>query len=186
MCIDLLKNPVKSIMDAKKKRNMNKTLLVLIESAVLFAIASSLIVSRIGLSVLLVGSAIATFLVVVIGILLFGLAVHISATTLGGKGKYFHGLTSIAYAMLPISVGMLVASLLAFAPLTAGLQVIVFALSFALGFSMIYRGIKELYGMDMITVFVVVSIAVVVVFVSIYASLGLSLLSRVASLGLAY
>ena len=186
MCLNILRNPVKSLLEAKKKKNMNKTLLVLVENSVLFGIAAALIIARIGFSGLLLGSAAATFLVILIGILLFGLVVHISATTLGGKGKYFEGLTAVTYAMTPMSVGIFVSSLLALVPLTAGLQVIVLALSFALGFSLLYRGIKELYSTDMITAFVVVSIAILVIFISIYASLGLSLLGRVASMGMMY
>ncbi len=181
MCIDILRNPSKSIADAKKRKSMNKTFLVLIEDAVLFAVASGLIVAKTGFAFLL-GSVIAVFLVVLIAVLLFGLVVQVVTTTLGGKGKYFEGLTAAAYSAAPISAGVFIVSLLAFVPLTTGLQIIVLALTFALGFSLFYRAIKELYSTDMITSFVAVSVTILALILAVYASLGLSLFSRIASI----
>ena len=183
MCLDIIKNPAKSLAEAKKKRDINKTLIILVENAVLFAVAAGLIVARTGLAGgLLLTSVSAAFLFVLIGALLFGLVVQISATTLGGKGQYFEGLTSVVYSLTPISAGIFVVALLSLIPFTAGIQIIVMALSFALGFSLIYRGIKELYKTDMITAFVVVSVTILVIFAAIYVSMGLSLLGHFGSM----
>ena len=184
MCLDILRNPVKSLATAKKSRNMNKTLLALVESSILFALATAVLVAKSGLyPQLLIMSTTAVFFVMLIGTLLMGIIVHISASTLTSKGKYFDGLTSVVYGMLPISLGFFATSLLTFIPFSAGLQIIVLAITLASGVSTIYRGIKELYGTDMLTSFVVVSIAVLVIFVAVYASVGLTVLSRVTSLG---
>lgn len=184
MCIDILRNPVKSLLDAKKKRNMKKTALVLIEESILFALATGILVAKTGFyDVLLIMSMAAIFFVALVGVLLFGLVIHVISTTLGGKGRYFEGLTAVVYSVVPISVGVFIVSLLALVPLMTLLQVIVLALTFALGFSMFYRAIKELYSTDMITSFVAASVAVMVVLVAVYATLGLTLLNRLATAG---
>src|SRR3989344_796255 len=103
MCLDILKNPVKSIAAAKKRKNMGKSLLAALESSVLLGLAGAIFLSGFSLAGS-VTAAITVFLTALIGILLFGIVVHVSATTLGGKGKYFEGLTSVVYASLPISI----------------------------------------------------------------------------------
>jgi hypothetical protein len=126
---------------------------------------------------------VAVFFVMLIATLLLGLIVHISASVLTGKGSYFGGLTAVVYGTVPISLGFFVTSLLTFIPFSTGLQIIVLAVTLASGMSVIYRGVKDLYSTDIVTSFVVISIAILVVFVAIYTSVGLTLLNRVASLG---
>lgn len=182
MCLDILRNPAKSIAAAKSKRNMNHTLKVLLETCVIFGLAAGVIVAKTGLfDILLAGSILTVFLMTLIGILLLGLVVHVTASTLGGKGKYFEGLTAVAYSMLPLSIGFFVVSLLAWAPFTIGIQIIVIALTFALGISMLHRAIKELYRTDMITASIAVFISVLAIFLAVYVSVGLSLLNRLAA-----
>ncbi len=184
MCIDILRNPVKSLAVAKKSKNMNKTLLALVESSVLFALATAVFVTKTGLvTELLLTSAAAVFFVMLIGSLLMGIVVHVSASTLTSRGKYFDGLTSVVYGMLPISLGFFLTSLVSFIPFSAGLQIIVLAITLAVGISTVYRGIKELYSTDMVTSFVVVSVAILVIFVAVYTSAGITILNRVASMG---
>ena len=184
MCIDILRNPVKSLAIAKKSKNMNKTMLALVESSVLFALAAGILVARTSLlTELLLMSTVAVFLVMLIGSLLMGLVVHISASTLTSRGKYFDGLTSVVYGMLPISLGFFLTSLVSFIPFSIGLQIIILAITLAVGISTVYRGIKELYSTDMVTSFIVVSVAILVIFVAVYASAGITILNRVAAMG---
>lgn len=180
MCLNILRNPTKAIMDAKKRNSGKKALVVLIENSVIFAIAAGLLVAKTGFP-LLVGSVITGFLMALIGMVLLGLVLHITTTTLGGKGKHHEGLTAVAYAFTPFSVGLLVISLLAWIPFTIGVQIVVLALAFALGISVLYRGIKELYRTDMLTSFVSISIAILAILISIYLSAGLALMSRLAA-----
>ena len=169
-------------MAAKKKPSTNKALTVLLESSVIFGLATGVIVAKTGLlDMLLAVSMIAVFLMTLIGTMLFGLVAYITSTTLGGKGRYIEGLTATAYAMLPISAGMLAISLLSWLPLTIGVQIIVLAIVFALGISSLHRGIKEFYRMDMVTAFISVSISVLVILLAVYFSAGLSILNRVAA-----
>ncbi len=183
MCLDIIRNPSKALADAKKKNSMGKTLTVLLEASILMGLAAGVLAAKAGLfdTTLVLSSIIAVFLASVIGILLFGLIIYITATTLGGRGKYFEGLTSTAYALLPISAGMFIISLLAWVPFALGLQIIVLAVTLALGISILHRGIKELYKTDMVTSFVTVSIAAFVLLVALYFSLALSLLNRLAA-----
>lgn len=183
MCFDIIKNPVKSINQAKKNKNMNKTLAVLVEDAVLFAIAAALIVAKTNAyNMAVLGSGLSAFFVTLIGIMLFGMTIHVSATILGGKGKYFEGLTSIAYGGFPLSVGFFIVALLSFVPLTIGIQIVIMAITAAMGLGIIYRGIKDMYRIDMITSIVVVSIALIALFIALYTSAGISLLSRAATM----
>ena len=181
MCLDILRNPVKSLLIAKSKRNMNRTLKVLIETCVVFALAAGVIVAKTGIvDILLAGSIVTVFLMTLVGFLLFGLIVHVTSSTLGGKGKYYEGLTTVAYSMLPMSAGFLVIALLSWAPLTIGIQIIVLALALAVGISLLHRGVKELYRTDMVTASMAVLISVLAILLAIYVSVGMSLLNRLA------
>jgi len=181
MCLDILRNPVKSLMDAKKN-SPNKTLTVLLGTSVLFGVSAGILVAKTGLyDLLLAGSIITVFLMALIGMMLFGLVIYIVATTLGGRGRYLQGLTATSYSMVPVSVGAFIISLLAWIPFTVGVQIVVLALTLALGISLLHRGIKELYRTDMITSFVAVSISALAVLMAIYVSVGLSLLGRLAA-----
>lgn len=182
MCFDIIRNPAKSIAGAKKRKSMNRTLIVAVESAVLFAVAAAVVMAKTGFSALVLAAAVSAFLFVLICILLFGLIVQIAATTLGCRGKYYEGLTAAAYSTVPMAVGVFVVSLLALVPMAAGLRLMVIALTFALGFSLLYRAIKELFATDMITSFVVVSVSILAVFAAVYVSFGFSMLTNMAAL----
>jgi hypothetical protein len=49
MCIDIIRNPVKSLAAAKKSKNMKKTLVALVEASILFALATGILVAKTGL-----------------------------------------------------------------------------------------------------------------------------------------
>ncbi len=185
MCLDILKDPAKALLAARKKTDMRKTFIALVESSIIFAVASAVMASRIGVSAgLILASLVLAFVAVWVITFLLGLIVHISAYTLTSKGKYHDGLTPVVYGMLHISVGFLAASILSWIPFSTGVQIIVLALMLASGVSTIYRGIKELYRTDMVTALVVVSISVLVIFLAVYASVGLTMLNRFAVLGM--
>ena len=77
---------------------------------------------------------------------------------------------------------MLISAVLTLLPFTGGLQLIVLAVAIAMGFATLYRGIKELYTVDMVTSLVAVSVSILALLMATYASVGLSLLTRVAAL----
>lgn len=169
MCIDILKTPVKAIADAKKKKDINYTLKVLLEAGVLIGLTAVLLLVRNPLATpLLMGGAFVAALLLTLAIGLFlGLLAHIIAQNFGGKGQYFAALTSVTYALAAPAVGLFVASILLFIP-AVGFVIgyIILALTVAHGLSTLYRSYKELYGMDMITTFVSISIITLTIILS--------------------
>jgi hypothetical protein len=186
MCIAILKNPVAAIVAAKKK-NMNRTWLVTIETAVIFALAAvALLLLNFGFASPLSGalSAASVFAFIFVASLLLGFMIKIIVTTLGGRGGYYEGLTCISYTLLPISIALLISSLVSVLPGGILLSAISIAIGFAQGVSMFYRSVKELFATDMITALVAVSILIVVLFAAAYVSFGLTTLARIGTLGL--
>lgn len=159
--------PSEAIKDIKKEKSLGKSISILAIAAVIFAIIAAVGVSRIT-AVLPAGitmpqfaqygigiAAVATFLCVFIGGLFIGWILQIAMTTLGAKGDFFAGVTSIAYPLLIISVSTLIATFVAFIPLIG--PVIAFIISLILvtiAFAFTYRAIKELFATDMITAFI--------------------------------
>ncbi len=164
MCLEIIKYPAKAIEKAKKSKNMNKTLTVLIEAAVIFGIAAAIVVAKLPLTTgLLAAAAAASFisglLLVIVAALFLGLVLHTVAGILGGKGEYYNALTTVTFALTGPVLGILIAALLSFIPVI-GVVVgfIVLALTIAHGISVLYKGTKDLYGIDMVTTLVIISV----------------------------
>ncbi len=187
MCIDILKNPVAAVMKAKKK-NMGKTAVTLIESCILFGLTAAIVIMQTGgLSQTAVFLAAVSFtylfVLVLVASIVFGYVLKIIATTLGGSGKYYEGLTVVAYTLVPISAAMFVASILSFLPVVGVLlNIIVLSVGFALGVSLLYRSIKELFRTDMVVALVAVSVLVIVLFIAATVSFGLSTLTQLGGI----
>lgn len=162
---------VKMIMKTKKEKNMAKTLGILLISSMLFGISSILLLSKIlfGIGTLMLG--LAFFLFAIVFGLVLGASINISAVILGGKGKYFEGLASITYPLFCLSAGIFIISLLSFVPFTGAINIIILILAFAYSLSILYRGVKELFSLDMVTTFVVVSIQTLVIVIAIYSTM---------------
>lgn len=183
MCIDILKSPVAAFAAAKRKRNVNKTLVVLAEASALLAVAVTLVTLKALPTTNIASTAIFVFLLAFLSVMLIGWVVDIVAKTLGGKGNYLDGLTTVTYSSVFLAAGLLLSSVLLLLPLAGTLSVISLLLSglvmlpaFAAGFSSFYRGIKEMYKTDMITALVTVSVTTltIVTVVQLVAVLGLA------------
>jgi hypothetical protein len=186
MCLAILKNPVAAIIAAKKK-NMNRTWLVTIEAAIITALAAmALLLLNFGFASPLSGalSGASVFAFVFIASLLVGFILKIVATTLGGKGNYYEGLTCVSYSLLPLSIALLASALLSVLPGGILLSAISIAVGFAYGLSMFYRSVKELFATDMVTALIAVSILIIVLFAAAYVSFGLTTLARIGTIGL--
>ncbi|MEM5801933.1 MAG: YIP1 family protein [Candidatus Aenigmatarchaeota archaeon] len=174
---EILINPVSALAKAKRERNLNKTLIVLLVDWVIFALAA-LVVSRLlstlatrGASFLL---APIVFFLGFLGSLFFALLTQILFDILGGKGKYFEALTPLAYSKFALSLGVFLASLFSMLPFIGLLlSLVVLSLFGAMGISIFYRGIKEMFGIDMITTWVGIGLLVLVLVFSFYASVML-------------
>jgi hypothetical protein len=179
MCFDVLKNPVKAIEDAKKTRTMNKTIGLTIATSIVFGLAAVITIAKSATFTLTLGavSFVAVFLLMLVFSLLFGFIIQIVAVTLGGKGEYYEGLTSVTYTLWPISIGFIIAAIIALIPYAIIISAIVFAILFAMGASILYRSIKELFKTDMITSLVAVSIVLLALFVGIFMMTGMTAMS---------
>ena len=178
MCIEVLRDSAKSINDAKKKRSLNKTLIVLTETAVIFGISAALMLANAGVyGTQLLLPVFTIFALVIVFGLLSGIVVHVATTTLGGKGRYFEGLTSVSYSLVPAAVGLLLSSILIFVPYSIGVQIIVFSVAFAMALGILYRAIKELYSTDILISFISVSVVMLSLIMAVYAAVGLSLVN---------
>lgn len=182
MCIDILRNPGKAFTQAKKKKNLGKSLLILIESSVLFALAALVIALSLGQAMLALGAAVSVFVIVFVFGIVFSYVVQIAAVTLGGKGRYFEGLTVVSYSLAPMSAGIFIASLLFVIPFVGIVGALVMAVLFALGLAALYRGIKDMFSVDLITSLIVVSVVTISFIIAIYAYVGLGILSSIGTL----
>ena len=185
MCIDILRSPVSAFADAKKKQNINKTLAVLGEASVLFAVSASLMTVRTLFSSTgflgVASMATFVFLLSFLSLMLIGWVVNIVATMLGGKGSYFDGLTAVTYSSVFLSTGLFLASAIIYVPI-AGLllSAIILLPAFAAGFASFYRGIKEMYKTDTITAFVTVSVTTLTLVMVVQMVLIMRVLSTVS------
>jgi hypothetical protein len=178
---DILMNPVKAILKAKKDRNMNKTLLILVISWIMVGISFSITLYRIGTPIIALSSALAIFLFGTLFSLFYGYIINVVMNVLGGKGKYYDGLTAATYSSLPISIGILVTTVLSFINVVLGglLGFIALAITTALSLSIYFRAIKEFYSTDMVVTFVGFLVTIYVLMIAIYLSLGFSIGSSI-------
>lgn len=184
MCIEIIKYPLKVIEKAKKTKNMNRTLTVLIEAAIIFGIATAVIIAKLPLAfgsviaVAIAASFVSGLLIVIIAALFLGLVLHTTAAIMGGKGEYYNALTIVSYAMVSPVIGILIAAILSFIPVIGMIiGLIVLAITIAHGISMLYKGTKELYSVDMVTTLVIISI----VTISIIGAVWIAAATNIAS-----
>jgi hypothetical protein len=186
MSMELLTNPEKAIKHAKKKKDIHYTTKVLavksflISVAMLFLVFKDSYASATPLMVLSLGMS--TFFFVILMAIIFSWAIQLIANTLGGKGKYFEALTSITYALAAPSLGILLASLLTIVPQSWPVSFIILVPAFALGIATLYRSIRELFKIDMVTTFVTVSITITSFLLAAYTLVTLNLLSTASLL----
>ena len=175
--IEILTDPVTAILRAKKEKNLNKTLLILILSWILVGISSFLFFYRTTIILTAFGSSLAIFFFGILFSILYSYIIDVIVNILGGKGKYYNSLTAVTYSSLPISVGFLLTSILSFIHPILGiiLGFITIAITTALSLSIYFRAIKEFYSTDMLITFVGFLIVLYVFMIAAYVSMGLSM-----------
>jgi len=190
----ILLAPDKAILEAKKQRNLTKSIIVLLISSLLF-LATTVVYywSTNKLGDLLKPDfpvAIYAFIVPFVGSLFLGIVLVLIINTLGGNGVYFDGLTSLSYSLLPLSIGIFLLITINSLTMTItdmNINMITGLIAFAIGtfftaesVAIMYRTIKELFETDMITAFVgaaVLSAAIVIpLYVAIYFPIFATLL----------
>jgi hypothetical protein len=169
---DLLTSPPDVIARAKRERCLCRTGAVLVVDWILIAtaiLALSLRWMSLGWAA---GMAAGIFILGVLATAFLGWLIRLIMTLLGGRGDYFEGLTSVTYAIFPLSLGILLS--VAISPLALLSGLIIFALLTVLsllGLATLYRAVKELFGTDLITVWIALSILMGVLISAFYAAL---------------
>jgi len=184
----LLKSPLDAINKAKREKDIGKTIWILILTWVLVG-ASFLIVSwRMFTPLISVGVGVTFFLLGILCSVFCGYIIVIVMNILGGKGKYFEGLTVMTYSSFPISLGIFITALLTLIhPILGVIGFIIIAVKTALSLSIYFRSVKVLFGTDMLTVFIGFLIILYVFMISLYLTVILSstvtspFLSRIVS-----
>lgn len=176
MCLDIFRDPGKAFSSAAKGKSMAKTGQVLVLDALIVAAS---------LTILTWNAVMAPWIfALVIGIgIVGGYVLSIISGALGTKGGFFEGFTSIAYALAPMAVGILLIALFAHLPgVGTIIGYIAVMIMFSLGLSVLYRGVKDLYRSDMITAFVAVFIFGVSFVIAVQLSLSLGTLTSLGGL----
>jgi hypothetical protein len=177
-----LLTPIKS----KKEVKLSKSIQTLAVASILIAIAALIATPvitqflpseyRVTIPALV---AIGTWLLVFLSGLFYSWLLTLTLQTLGCKGEFVHGLATIAYSLLPTSIGMLLASVFAHIPFIGALIGFFVISAFGvISYALVYRLTKLLFETDIITVFVAISIVTGVTILALYAlglTFGLSL-----------
>ena len=106
-----------------------------------------------------------------------GGAVQVVGNTLGGRGKYFHGLTAVSYAMAAPSMGIFIASLLAVVSVLRPFSFVVLVPSLGMGLATLYRAIRDMFGVEMPAAAATVFICAASFFLALYLTVTLGILS---------
>lgn len=178
---EIFTNPVVAIAKAKKEKNLNKTILILLISWVFISISFFFSFYKDILLLVAIGSALTILLFGLLFSIFLSYLINIVMNILGGKGKYYEALTATTYSSLPISIGLLLMSLITSIYPTLGMLVgfILLAITIALSLSIYFRSIKELYSTDMFATFIGFLIVMYVFTLSIYLSAAFSMGSTV-------
>ncbi|MEM5782059.1 MAG: YIP1 family protein [Candidatus Aenigmatarchaeota archaeon] len=176
---EILLNPLIAINKAKKEKDLNKTLLILILSWILVGLSFILVFYKTTTILMAFGSALTVFLFGILFSIFYSYIANIIMNILGGKGKYYESLTAATYSSLPISFGILLTAIISSINSMLGgfLGFIIIAITAALSLSIYFKAIKEFYLTDMLTTFVGFLIIIYVFIIAVYVSVAFSMSS---------
>lgn len=170
-------NPADMLDKSKKKGDILNTIIILVASSVIFAISAVINISSLSVFSSVVGFntlslAISVFGIIFVGGLFIGWLVTLAANTLGAKGGLFEGITSVTFPMLYLSFGFLLSSLLSLIPNPVATMLLSFASVMIFGviaYATMFRAVKEFFGVDILTSFIIVTIIFGVSVFAVYA-----------------
>ena len=176
MCVErfkeLLKTPVVAIKKAKKEKDIGKTINVLIVTWILCGFSFFITAVKEGISSLTgMGISISIFLFGVLLTMVSGYFIYLIMNVLGGRGKYSEGLTSVTYSFFPLSFGSLITAFLFLIHPIIGiiLGFVIMGAYAALGLSILYKSVKELFSVDIITSWIGIGLLILAFVLTIYA-----------------
>ena len=169
---ELLKTPLTAIKKANKKKDIGETINILLVSWILCGISFFIIGIREGISLITIsGFSISVFLLGILGTMLVAYFIYLIMNVLGGRGRYFAGLTSLTYSCFPLSFGAIITAFLYLLHPALGviLGFIIMGAFAALGLSLLFKTIKELFAVDIITSWIGISLLILAIVITIYA-----------------
>jgi hypothetical protein len=177
---DLILNPVIAIKEAKRKKDINKTFTVLLINSILLLVSFCLLTYFSGLTpVYSIAIPFSIFIANIFGTILFGFFLQLVFSILGGKGKFYEGLTSISYAQFPLSLALFVSSIFFKIPGIGVILSLVLLTVFGLiSISSSLRAIKEFFEVDWIVIWIGVGIIAISLAITIYLTLFCLALSK--------
>ncbi|MGC8993494.1 MAG: hypothetical protein ACP5JK_01835 [Candidatus Aenigmatarchaeota archaeon] len=159
----LLVNPEEALLNAAKKKNINEALVILVLNSILISVALGISLKNYSLipGVLVAG---------IIGVLFSAFLLQVAFSIIGGKGKYVDALISLTYPFFGFSLSFLIVSLISlyssYASIIAG--VILFLVYWIVSLVGMVRVLKESYKLDIITVWITVSLVMLAAALTIY------------------
>ena len=170
-------NPGDQLNIAKKKHDILSSVMVLVATSIIFAVSSAITMSRTAILPSVIGVDLASVAISVFGIVFaggffFGWVLTLVSNTIGAKGDFFEGLTIVTYSLLYLSFGFLLSGILGLIPSPVAVMLLSFAsvtVFGSLAYATLLRGVKELFDVDMLTSFVIVTVVFGVLMFAFYS-----------------
>jgi len=170
--VEILKTPLTAIKKAKREKNINKTVGILVVTWILFGISFFILAIKTYTPLVSLGISMSIFLSGLLCNLFCGYLTTVVINVLGGRGKYYEGLTAVTYTFYPISIGVIITALLSLVhPALSIIGFIVIAVKAALGFSIYFRSVKEFFNTSMLIALITFLILIYVVVVAMYVTI---------------
>lgn len=177
MCWEILKGLLVSpttVIKSAKKLGSDKTMLILLIEWFLVGIGVY-VLSAPGLSVGSIKLPVAVMILGSLSTLFIAVINKIVFNTLGGRGDYFTGLKPVVLALFPASIGMTISALLLQIHMSCALLVmIIMSMAVAYSMAIFYRGVKEFFGLDMVTTWIGVGIVIGGIVLAFYLTFFMS------------
>ena len=160
---ELLTAPHEVLPKKAKMKDRNEAIVILVMNWILVVAGIALISNNYSLipAILVLG---------ILGTLIVAFFVYLALTLAGGKGDYTSVLVSVTYPFFGISFSTLIISLIHLwsksASIAAG--VILFPLYYVVGLIGMFRVLKENFRVDLVTIWVIISLLALAILLAIY------------------
>ncbi len=152
--LDILVKPLSTLAKAKKERNLGNVMMVLLVASVLFGLSKPFFYRTFSGDAW--GYALLTLLVVFVVTVILGFLVHLIFGILIGKHNFYNAITPLVFSAYILGVAMLVSSIVRLLPwgIGSGLSTITLLFLGGMAIALNFRGYKDFYGTDFVTVLV--------------------------------
>lgn len=146
--------PLESIDDAKKNKNIGRTMITLLVSSILLAITALINFLKLGVEgKSLIYTVLGTLIGIFVTYLFLGWLFSLTMKVFAKKTTYYDTLTPVVQGLFILTTGALVAVILGFIPLGIGqvLGTLVTIVAIILSYSITIKSTMELTGTDIVT-----------------------------------